>query len=490
MSPATANRAFIAILALGIATRLVLLAGPWQGFDWDEAVGMLMAARSPLHRPPMLFWGADYGGTVVTWVEMVLTRALGFHVWVFRVVDVAVAAVAAWLFWLVAKRILEPVGATLATALFWLGPPAAVFFTSHEYVFWNPATCAALACCYAALRWREVRSAGWLALSGLFAGLTLWCYPLYLCIVIPVLVAVALAAAIAAPQLRGRNLVTLGLGVVVGASPWLAITIARGGRTTEGFTPAEPFLQRTIHSVTVVLPAMLTRIPRRVAFPGDAHGDPHHGVLIGVVVLLGTIAWLVWSVRRRRWPLAVAGTMICLWPLFVAGFGLLAVSEAYRYALPVLAPLAVFGGWMLARLPPLANIPVVVALLAVTLAPPFLADRPPARACSEDHRAVISRLIEQGRTASWSTYWLAAPISVCSNLAITTSSLVTVRDAAAARQVEQASPTTVIVVAEDPLDRAIGALAVGQSGRRIQFGRIAVWELVGHVPRTALPALT
>lgn len=465
-------------LLAGFVIRVVLSFGQWQGFDADQATGMVMAMRSSFRHPPVFFWGGNYGGTLLTWIQMPLVRAFGFHIAIFRLTDIAFAALAAILLWIIARRVLSPTAAAIGAGLFWLAPPAAVYYSTREYVFWQTATCAALLTAYAALRFHEQRSRSWALLVGLGLGATFWLYPLFLCVALP-----AAAASAVVMRRRPSQYGFAGLGVVIGASPWIAVALHRGlNAATTSFSPTDSRAARLHHSITELLPAAINRVYRRGGVATAFYSQPRVSTAIGLGIMVIALGWLVWWWRARELKKALVGLCIFIWPVLIVASGVATDADAWRYALPVLPALALIAGHLGAKLKAVPGLLVLTLAVVVVVVAPYHGTWPAARSCTPQQNQVIEHLEATGRTSVWGSYWAAAPLEVCSRGRITASALIPIRDVVAEHRVMAAPRTTVVVMTGFGLDKQLAAIAPRFAGtRRLDFGDLGVWEFPGHL---------
>ncbi|MDQ2729836.1 MAG: hypothetical protein M3Y91_18715, partial [Actinomycetota bacterium] len=215
------EKVLVAWLVIGLVGRGVLVHSAWGSTNSDEAVGMLMASRAAHGQFFSLFWGGNYGGTLVTVVDGLFVRVFGLRILDFRIVDIAILVVATVLVRLVAGRLVSAPTATAAAVLFWVAPPDWVRFSQLEYVWWVPGMCLSLGVALCCLRWNERRTDRRLWPIGLLAGAAFWLY-------LPLMVLAASPVLGVAWVLRRRpgGLIRLVALVPLGASPWLYTTFA------------------------------------------------------------------------------------------------------------------------------------------------------------------------------------------------------------------------------------------------------------------------
>jgi 4-amino-4-deoxy-L-arabinose transferase-like glycosyltransferase len=470
------------LLAGGLVLRILIMRSSWSVPDGDEATGMLMAQRAAHGQLSVFFWGANYGGALISWIEAPLVRLFGLHIWVFRAVDTIVVLANVLLLRAIAKRFMSDAAANLAAILFWFLPFNWVFWSSREYVFWVPGMFFALATVWAILKWRERAGGSFPFLIGLLLGATYWLYPLYLCLVGPAVVAYAWSE-----RRRPRILLRSLIMVPVGGLPWVVANIRHH---LESFhhplVAGESSSLALRHAVTQVLPAALVGGKRDVGliYAAPLPGDQTLRIL-GLLVMLAAAVWVVWYWRAGQRGLALMGVSVLLWPILLVVAAVPESTGAYRYALvlvPVLALMVarvVDRGWL-----PLLVAAVVVAGSVVTIGREtrWYAATP---SCPASLSSVSRYLQTAGRDQVWGSYWLSAPLDVCSGDRIVASPTTVIRDRYAMQRATAAGQATFIVFSGQALDQALAAWAQAHPGAKAahkDIGGFSIWLL--HQPAT------
>ena len=470
---------FPILLVAGLVLRVLVLRSSWAMPDGDESLGPIMALRAAHGHLSLLFWGGNYGGAGVTWIEAPLVAVFGLHLWIFQLVDTALTLVAVLLLRAVGRRITTPLAADVAAGTFWFFPALWVYWSEREYVFWLPALVFALATSVLALRWFETRRPSTLLWVGLCAGLAIWSYPLVVSLVLPP-VAVILWT-------ERRNWASIGrvLGAgLIGLLPWLAYFAVHGRAAFTVQSSTESRSTAFVHAITQVLPTALIGGQKAydVIWTGPDASASHLAIL-GVAVYAGMVAFTVYAAVRRQVALAACGVAVVLWPFVLAVGHVPTGTATFRYGLIPIAPLLIVTAHLLAKLriaPLLAVAAFVLVAATVSTDTSSFAAVP---ACGPSFGQVTRYLTEQERTTVWASYWLAGPLEVCSGEAITASSAAPIRDAQAEAAAAAAPHSTYVVFPADGLDKQIAAWVAANHApvRRTIVGGRAVWEFPTNV---------
>jgi len=475
---------FPVLLVAGLVLRILVLRTSWSMPDGDESMGLVMALRAAHGHLSLLFWGGNYGGAGITWIEAPLVALFGLHVWVFQLVDTVLTLVAVLLLRAVGRHVTTPLAADVAAGTFWFFPALWVFWSEREYVFWLPAIVLALATALLALRWSESRRRSTLVWVGLAAGLAVWSYPLVVSLVLPP-VAVVLWAVRRDRGALGR---VIG-GGLVGLVPWLAYFVVHGRSAFTVQSATESRSSAFVHAITQVLPTAL--IGGQKAYDviwTTPDASASHLELLGIAVYAGMVAFTAYAVVRRQVALACCGVAFVLWPFVLAAGHVPTGVDTFRYGLIPMAPLLLVASHLLSRirLAPLLAVGAFVLVVATVSSDTSSFAAVPA--CAPSYGQLTRYLTAQERTMVWASYWLAGPILVCSNEAIKASSVAPVRDAQAAAAARAAPRSTYVVFPGDPLDKEIAAWVTANhsTATRTIVGGRAVWKFPDQVPPGAM----
>ncbi len=326
---------FPALIVIGLVLRVLAMRSTWAQPDGDEAMGMLMAVRASHGSLSLLFWGGNYGGAVVTWIEAPFVLLFGDHVWIFQVIDTLLAFVCALLLRSIGRHVTTPIAADVAAGTFWFFPALWIFWSSREYVFWLPAILFAFATCLLTLRWFDNRKPPLLILIGLSAGLSVWSYPLVISLLLP-----ALAVLVWVLRRSWSSIARIAVGGLIGVSPWLAY-FAWHGRSAFGVQAAQGSrTSAAVHSITQVLPTALIGGQKRFDLIWQGiEPSPGRLAVLGISVYLAVLAFTVYEVARRNVALAACGATVVLWPIVLAVGHVPVGPDTYRYGLIVTGPI-------------------------------------------------------------------------------------------------------------------------------------------------------
>lgn len=473
---------FVALALVGVVLRVLAFRSGWIGLDSDEATGDLMALRAAHGHLALLFWGADYGGALLTWVDGLLVHLLGFHLWVIWLVDTLVALGCSLALWSLTRRLLPPVTGAAVAGAFTFFPPLWLFWSGREYVFWSPAILFALISAKFVLDWFERDRAVRAVAAGVAAGLAIWSYPLAAPLVVPPLLALAWG-------LR-RRAALLGLtvaGALAGVSPWAAYFAIHGASAFTTQRTAQGRWESLKLSVDRVLPAALSGGQKRSGLIFAAHA-PRGWLLtvIGLFVYFASLVALVAFVLGRRYGLAAAAAAVVLWPLAVMAGHVPVGVPSYRYALIAVPAVLILAGYAFSRL----RAGLLIALIALVVTP-LIASRETSgfaaqSACLPSVNAEAARLVSEGRAAAWGAYWVASDLTVCGYPHTMVAATAIARDDQAAAAARAAPRSTYVVFDGNVLDHEIAAyVSVHRidAVRRPAFGLIE-WDF----PNRVLPA--
>ncbi len=268
-----------------------MLAGPLRMLDPDEAVTGLMAARIAHGSDAYVYFaGQRYMGAAEQYLQAPFAALSPGNGFLLRLPQVALAAWAGWLVYLIGLRMFGPRRALVAAWLFAAGPAFNLVYGVKSRGAYGAAEVVGLLGVLAALAHRyghrEARTG---AVFGLCTGLAAWLSALAAVLLAPALVWLLGARW----QRRWRAALAAGAGFLLGASPMLADWVRRGVSTGLGSPPSATPWQRLGGLVDPVLPEYLGLTWRA--------GEPILPRLLGVAAGLALAAlWAATAVRRRR----------------------------------------------------------------------------------------------------------------------------------------------------------------------------------------------
>src|SRR4051812_20901916 len=422
----------------------------WARTDADEAAGILMAARAAHGQFFSLFWGANYGGTLITWLEAPFVRIFGPDLAIFRITDLALTLAVVLVFRLVAIRISGRRAGNLAAAILWIFPPTWVFWSMHEYVFWLPGLVFALTTALCCLRWNEQPSGGRALLVGLFAGLTFWHYPVFLTLIMPAMLAVLWK------QRRdlGGMVRTLILGPV-GAAPWIYANLTHDFVSFHHpLTSNLTYPKAARAAATAVFPSTLLSGLRNAFIVWEIN-RPHHAVYVAVAVVVfgAALVWTAYYARRRDGRRALVGVSVLVWPFVLAAASVPEDYTSYRYGLVIVPPFVLMVATVATRVR-LATA-AVVAAAAWTALVSGTGPWKPVDIWDPQFAAVTRYFRDRGVGTTWAGYWESYPLSVYSDEQVLASSVGPYRDPKALARARTQRDPYYLVIAGGPLDQQI-----------------------------------
>ncbi|HMQ14776.1 MAG TPA: glycosyltransferase family 39 protein [Phycisphaerae bacterium] len=416
------GRLLVALLALGVAWRLVRFAAgfPFWGDEAFVGVNFLVRDFAGMLRP--LEWGQIVPlGSL--WANLAAARLLGVNEWSLRLVQTAAGIATLLLFWRFAGRAVPRRPAVLATGIF----AASYFLVRHGAEIKPYATDALVSLALTRLGWAvytHPRCIGrWTALIA-FAAASVWCsYP-------AVFVAGAvgmLLALVAVRQGASRAAVlrcVLYGGVLAASFVAMYVTFARPAAQAAArivdpgmWKPPFPPLEDPLR-IPLWLVAMHTG--RMLAYPVGGEAPGSAGTL--ALVIIGAMA-----LARRNAPLL----LLLLGPLPLALIA--AALEKYPYGgsvrtmiymAPAFCLLAGLGAWwLILRATRLLKLPAsaarhalngVVTVLCAGMAAGAIADiaRPYQSKVERDGRAAIRELARASRPADrWVVFNATTPVA-------------------------------------------------------------------------------
>jgi 4-amino-4-deoxy-L-arabinose transferase-like glycosyltransferase len=431
MGPRAFPVGLLALLLVGLALRLAIIASPLGEIDGDEAVVGLMARHIAfVGERPVFYWGQPYLGSLEAFSAAPLFRVFDSSTFVLKLVPAAYSLGFLGLSAILARRLFGT-GAGLATAAYLALPPAmwAVWSTKArggyaELLFLGEALL------LASLALAQSPSRRLALLWGILAGLAFWTHLLAIVYLLPAVVFLGLA------RRRRWSPPTVGLaalGVVVGMTPLIIDNLAHGFLTVAALLrppdlpvdPAAQFLRFFRVGVPVLL-GLGQPTTSESLFDQDWLQRPAgHGVVaaLALVVVGGALLSFLPSVRRLArcgWHPAAEPALLVLVAVAVppvvalTRFGFF-VSEP-RYALPLYAVVPLLAG-ALWRLPwrgvrwSVVGLVLALNVWSLLSTDPRLwrpEDSPDSTAAS---RADLVRfLVADDRHQMYTDYWIGYPI--------------------------------------------------------------------------------
>jgi hypothetical protein len=164
----------LAMVAVGIAARIVIWRSAYGVPDSDEAIPGLMARHLLSGNVSLFFWGQGYGGPIEPWLSAPINAVFGDTYVGLRLVAVILTAATSIVIWRVGLRTIGRHGAVTAAVVYWTFPVFSVWESIHERGFYSASIlCGALALLLV-LRIREHPSARDMAWLGAVVGIGVW----------------------------------------------------------------------------------------------------------------------------------------------------------------------------------------------------------------------------------------------------------------------------------------------------------------------------
>ena len=198
--PRAAGRRLRAPTARGAVTT-------WGQPDGDDAMVMLMSLRASQGHFSLLFWGGNYGGAIITWIEAPLIVVFGMKIWLFKTRrHAAMSLIAALLLRSIGRRFLSPNRSRRCGGNVLVLPRAVVVLELarvHLLVARDRVRARDVPLRAPLVRVRVARRD--LLAAGLCAGLAIWSYPLVFPLVGPARRRVSGRCARTGARLAGRR---------------------------------------------------------------------------------------------------------------------------------------------------------------------------------------------------------------------------------------------------------------------------------------------
>lgn len=499
----------VLVVAIGLFLRLWAVGR--QPVNADQAVVALMARGILRGHFYAFYWGQNYGGGE-PYVVAVLFAMLGRSFYVLGLAPVLLDVVAAWLVYLLGRRLFSRSVGICAALLFWVWPEATLWQSTLEYGFRIATLDCGLAASVIGLRMLAVGQDASMAparasaairrdaaLLGVVLGVGWWCSPEIVYFAAPLFVVMMAALLHRRLQIGGVEIGRFLLLFALGALPWLWSNLRSNFASFRSSPQPHPgffahFQVFLTHSFPIAVGAQLTATGRWL-------GGPTVGPALAALVAAIVIGFLALCVRERRAGFVV---LFCgFFPVVYAysPFTWYWADARYVVYLPPLLAIAVAGGvealgirirfrslgqWKRALLPAAAAVALALSstLAAAALRAPFRPDHITHSAqqswgtfsfAPNSFETQISvDLRRLGLDHVIIGYWLAYPIDFLSHEQIVGSDIVFVRNAQILQQVLAAKrPAWVFANPSDPAFRDLVATthtglldpgcAVGQS---------------------------
>ncbi len=426
----------IAVLLLGLAWKLLLLAQDAFPFNADEAVVGLMARHILSGARPVFFYGQAYMGSLDASLVAIAFSILGIKVESIRIVQILIFLGIVFSTMLIAYRVHKNRLAAIISGLLLAIPT--VNFTLYTTVslggYGEALLIGNILILITLGLLQEGTSLNRYFLWGLAAGLGFWSFGLTLIYIVPcawVLLEARLRGRIKASK---RGVVLCFLGAVIGLSPILVFVLKNGvvelitellGSAIAGSSPGN-FVAATWYHLRNFLIFGPTVI---LGFRAPWSTEPLSIYLLPLAIVFWLLVTAHAIFRKRSTQGRTALTLFAgSSTMLVLGFLLtpFGADPSGRYFLPLTVPLAILAGEFVRR--PVIQIPtgarwlfllgtIVFQLHATWTVANRLPDRittqfdPVARVDDRELDSLIRFLSERGLSRGYTNYWVAFPLA-------------------------------------------------------------------------------
>jgi hypothetical protein len=423
--------ALAALVFLGLALRLAILASPLGELDGDEAVVGLMARHIAfLGDRPVFYYNQPYVGSLEAFTAAPLFRLFDSHTLLLKLVPTVYSAGFLLLTTLLARGLFGD-GPALVTAAYLAVPPAmwAVWSTKArggyaEVLFLGEALL------LATLWLAERRRPAWGGLLwGALGGLAIWTHLLAVVYLVPCAVYLLARRRLAwSPAEVGAS----ALGFTIGAAPMLAHNVTSGFPTVMALLqPADLALDpgaqfvRFFRVGVPVLAGLGQPTTSAAMFNHDWLNRPAGRLPVALLLLasLGAVlASHAGAVRRlfarmpgpHTGPALLVLVAVAVPPVVaLSRFGFLVAETRYALQLYSAVPLLASALWRLPRLARLAGVVLVLALNVWSLLTTDVRLWRPEEAVdstAETRAALVRHLVAEDRHQMYTDYWIGYPV--------------------------------------------------------------------------------
>lgn len=371
-------RALVPVLVLyGVAIRVWMLRTRIGSLDADEAIVGLMARHIQDGEFPMFYWGQIYGGPHEPLLTAGFFELLGSSTLVLKVVAVLLAALGCVLIWRVGRRTVGEPAATVGALMFWIWPPAFVWWTVKSRGFYHATLVIGLGVLLLVLRLAQRDTEGGrseearhaprdMVLLGALVATGVWCSPQSIFFSAPALVWLAMR------RFSVIKLAPLGVfGAIVGAFPWWVDQLDHDwfALRSSGASIAMPTYGDHLRGFfeTGLPGALGLKLADGSRWVGGGFGKACYVALL--VLFVVSLLWEVVPARARgplrsaRWLLL---TMVIVYPFLFAlsPFSWFVAHPRYLYYLTPVLALLLARGLVALRWPGIAAGLVVVITLS------------------------------------------------------------------------------------------------------------------------------
>jgi hypothetical protein len=329
---------------IGVALRVVVMAGPLGRANSDEVLTGLMARHLGADGYPVFVWGQHYGGTAELLPVAASLRLFGWSTTALRAPNLVLAVVIAVLVWRAAVRVTTEARAQLAGLLIWVFPAPALWFGLREQLFYPLTVVLGLGLILLAHRIVVGRRLLDFFAFGVVAGLAFWTSPFFIYFALPAGVVTIAGFVRGDRRGAGRGAGAAVVGALMGAMPWLIDNLHTGWASLHAgasFPTVGTYPERVGYFFTDALPGMLGL--RQTFTHAWIFGPVGFVVYLAFVVAIGAglvVAGRSWR-RAGAVPWDAPGAV--LFPFVFAAFPFVSQDPIYRYVFFVVPFVVVVG---------------------------------------------------------------------------------------------------------------------------------------------------
>jgi hypothetical protein len=310
--------AVVAIVVIaGLLERWILLKHSSLQPDSDESMSGLMAMNLLKGNSETFLWGQPYGGAAEIWPVALMIKIFGPNLFAMRAVTVALGAVAPFLMWRVASRLLSKHGAIAAALTMWIWPVALISWSMREFLYYEPVLVLGLTAILLTQRFTE-NTSRWhhMTAAGFCLGIGFWMSPFvsYFGIFVVLTLIQAKKEAIT----KGWS---VAVGFIVGLIPWLSYNIPRefislqtpDGATGGSYTAHLDYLAHPGMAVALGIKGWYSK-----AYPFDSN-MLGRGLLVACLAIGAFVivrAFVKWGQKQDKFPVDMA--CLLAWPFLYA----------------------------------------------------------------------------------------------------------------------------------------------------------------------------
>jgi hypothetical protein len=332
----------------GLVARVIVYRSSIAEVDADEAIWGLMARHAAHGHISAFYWGQAYGGTQEVLLVAALFATAGTHVFLMRLVPIALGAATAFVVWRIGRRTIGEFPAVVAGCLAWIWPPYVIWKLDVWHGFYGSGLLYSALIILFALRLDERPSKRDAAVFGLLLGLAFW----QTLQIVPIAGPVLLWLTIRRPAVW-RYVWVAAPAALVGAAPWLLSNLRHDWWSFRLPFGDTPYLARLRGGVDGTFPMQLgLRVPFSSEWLlGTAVSGLIYAAAVGLFLVVG------WKTRRRR--ISLLFVVVACFPFLYAISSLTWLTGEPRYVVVVVPALTV----MLAM--PATTLPRAALVLAV-----------------------------------------------------------------------------------------------------------------------------